>query len=152
MLAEVSTAPQAQAAPGDPGEPGPGSVVFAEGFENYADTRTPFTYSTFAAAGNPAYVASPMWSEGARCNGVILNQNMDLGGVVEAGVNTCNPSAGVQSYNFLRMLPQALEQAFPTTGASHRNTAVSSYTECKFSGPGNCDTLPVGTTVATGWV
>lgn len=152
LAANVSLAPQAQAAAG---VPDPGVPVFTEGFEGYSGTPTaPFTYSTYALAGNPLYLASPQWTEGERCNGVILNQNMTNGSSVEsATANKCNTSNGVQSYNFLLMLPQALQQAFGTpTGSSHPNTAVSSYTECKVSGPNQCDTLPTGTNLATGSV
>lgn len=158
IATQLAVAPQAQAAAGVPVD---GTPVFNEDFERYAgNPAAPFTYTTYGQLpGNPTYQASPMWNNAKRCNGVILNQDMSDSAGVESNASNqgydgrCGPTTDVKSFDFMRMLPQALQQVYPVTGA-HPNTAVSSFTECQTTATrnGTCDSLPVGPDLANGSV
>lgn len=157
-------APAANATvPGMPQTVQPGTTVFAENFENGSSNAAlgAQSYSAlgsliYIGAGGQTYTGSPKWINAQRCNGVILsydNSSTPLwaqSGILptDSGTNgRCSDSAGVRSYQFLRMLARAMGQQF-TPASPTTNHVTSSYTECRSSstGGGTCDILPSGQT------
>ncbi|MFL6061824.1 MAG: SpaA isopeptide-forming pilin-related protein [Marmoricola sp.] len=144
--------------PGQPGTPQASTVVYSEDFENGTDNTATGAQSYSAAgstpyvgAGGQTYTGSPSWINAARCNGVILSYaNTTTPPWAQSTVtnpNRCADSAGVRSYQFLRMLALAMGQqltpASPTT-----DHIDSSYTECQSTAVsgGLCDIIPSGPT------
>ena len=95
----VATSP-AVAAPGDPGEPAPPTVVYDENFENAPDTGNPQLLTNYVSSIGGTYTASPYWSSAAFCNGFIMSTtNTQLAG-------SCQGDTG--GYLSLRKLAYAL--------------------------------------------
>ena len=166
VLIFMSQAPAPEAVatvPGTPGVPQPGTPAFVEDFENNP-ASTAINYKTYVGASPMlnTYTGSPKWINGARCNGVIVAYEhattpawaQSGSTAATSGANgLCSDSAGVRSYQFLRVLAQGMGQQF-TPQSPSTNRVASSYTECQSSssGGGTCDTLPTGTSLASGSV
>jgi hypothetical protein len=164
----VPATPVDATTPGTPGVTQPGTTVFTEDFENgITNTATGAqSYATpgasYVGASGQTYTGSPKWTDGARCNGIILSYSnsttptwaLSGSSAADSGANgRCSDASGVRSYQFLRMLALAMGQQF-TPGSPTTDHVTSSYTECQNSNTGDstCDTLPTGSAVATGSV
>ncbi|MDR6908006.1 hypothetical protein J2X63_003714 [Agromyces sp. 3263] len=90
----------AVAAPGDPGEPAPPTVVFQEDFENAPDVGTPTLLTSYVSSIGGTYTADAFWSSIARCNGFVTSStNTKL-----AGMCNSDGSNGDLWFNSLRKL------------------------------------------------
>lgn len=114
-LVGLSTA--AQAAPGSPGVPQSGSVIFEENFENVPGTDTQLLTDYVGAEGQ-RYTAAQPWL--VACNGIIVNFTI-------ASTDTAR-CASDASYQHLRQLAYALGVH---VGAPQpiRNNVVAAYTD-----------------------
>ncbi|WP_164743549.1 DUF7507 domain-containing protein [Microbacterium sulfonylureivorans] len=63
----------AVAAPGDPGEPAPPTVVYDEGFENAPDSGFPLLLTSYVSSVGGTYTADPAWASYPNCNGFIMS-------------------------------------------------------------------------------
>ena len=105
----------ADAAPGNPGVPSAGSVVYAEDFQN-APGNPPQLLSAYTGASGQRYTANNAWLTG--CNGQVLNFNATAQG-------NC---ASANSFEHVRQLAWVLG-SYNGSATPATNNAVTAYTE-----------------------
>lgn len=142
-----------------PGVPAPGAVVFLEDFQNVPagqarafqsgpGGRTAYV-STYPGYSGYTYTGSAGWTNGTRCNGVILSQASAtppawaITGSPNAPQYACGLDDGVQSWSFVRLLALAMGQQF---GGSTGNFVYTSFSECNhtMTDGGTCPAVPAG--------
>lgn len=151
LVAPLSLAPEAAAA-----APAPvaGTVIFDENFQGGGGAGSEGgvnRYSSFVGVGGHTYTASPDWTDGMWCNGLILSANNATQPSWASGTNKCATSTGAQSYNNLRLLASKMGEAFPPpSGGANGNYVVSSFTECPNNGVNHTGVTICANTLGTG--
>jgi uncharacterized repeat protein (TIGR01451 family) len=119
----------AQAAPGTPGTPQPGTGVFSEDFQNA--TRSPVqTLTTYTGTNGQKYTAAAGWLQG--CNGWIASAAQSTtasGPVADCTGTNATAAQGQAAWNGAQQLAQALGlYRGATAAASVNNYADTAYT------------------------
>ncbi|GAA1507389.1 methionine-rich copper-binding protein CopC [Agromyces terreus] len=124
-VAPQSALAPAVAAPGSPGTPSPGAVLFTENFENRANTGANVLLTNYTGATGMTYFATGQWANRPRCNGIVLDNNDPR------TPNDCDanpPGLGPSVYDQMTALPDAIGRYLGDTAVPSLNTAASSYT------------------------
>ncbi len=123
-------APDAQAAAGTPGTPGPPVVLYTENFENRAAASN-IRLDAYTGATGQGYSADPHWLSAPACNGMVIDFTTPFNGT---DCNALTPAQATKHFQATKDLVKVLGDiggsATPAT-----NAGVSAYTEG--DGPAN---------------